>query len=705
MTQVREQNGGYHRWSQNDQRLHFGLAGNVLVDQVVIEWPSGVVDVFPNAEVPTVFADQVYELREGMSSLDPVVLGGGAFPSAQAGDECGVPEFNAGLHEGIFLWKDCVTGAWSMRATAGWGPDAVYAGSVISDEAFLSISDDGLLEGADQLDTSVVGQILYSFGMSSGGRDGFSFELDSAASGCFDVEVPAGTQLLLGAGSIPAQWPLDLNTLGSCAAVPQVVVDDVTVNEAAGTATFTVSLSAASAEEVRVDYATADETATDPDDYTGVSGTLILAPDTLSGEVVVPIINDEQAEGMETFVLNLSAAVNALITDASGTATIEDNEVYACGEPSINQSSETGVFLWRDCPSNTWQMRVTAGGGPKIVYQGQVTAEQPFLLAPTEFSLEGADAVVGGVQSIQYSLNVANAGWDGFGFEMPASGQTCFEVEAPGGAQVYIGGGKDPVGNAVDLATLGACTPPPALPGLAVADVTVNEADGTATFTVNLSASSTDEVRVDYATADGTATDPDDYTGVSGTLILPPDTLSGEVVVPIIDDGDSEGAETFVLNLSNPANAELIGASATATIEDNEVYACGEPSINRASEAGVFLWRDCPSNTWQMRVTAGGGPKIVYQGQVTAEQSFPSAPTEFSWEGADSVVGSAQAIQYSLNVANAGWDGFGFEMPASGQTCFEVAAPSGAQIYVGAEKDPVLGSSVDLATIGACSSP
>ena len=380
-------------------------------------------------------------------------------------------------------------------------------------------------------------------------------------------------------------------------------------------------------------------------------------------------------------------------------------ENVECGEPSIRKSSETGVFLWRDCPSNSWQMRVTAGGGPKIVYEGQVTAEQSFPSAPTEFSLEGSDFLVGGVQAIQYSLNVANTGWDGFGFEAPASGQTCFEVAAPGGAQIYLGVGKDPVGSSVNLATLGACTPPPALPELTVGDVTVNETDGTATFTVSLSAGSADEVRVDYATADGTATDPDDYTGVSGTLILPPDTLSGEVVVSIIDDGDSEGAETLVLNLSNPVDAELVDASATATIEDNEVYACGEPSIDRASEAGVFLWRDCPSNNWQMRVTAGGGSKIVYEGQVTAEQPFPSVPTEFSWEGADSVVGSAQAILYRLNVANTGWDGFGFETPASGQTCFEVSAPDAASIYVGAGKEPVSGSSVDLATMGACGAP
>ena len=43
---------------------------------------------------------------------------------------------------------------------------------------------------------------------------------------------------------------------------PSLTINDVTVNEAAGTATFTVTLSAASGQTVTVDYATSDGTAT-----------------------------------------------------------------------------------------------------------------------------------------------------------------------------------------------------------------------------------------------------------------------------------------------------------------------------------------------------------------------------------------------------------------------------------------------------------
>ena len=40
ITQYREQNGGYHRWSQNFDRIHVGLRGNTRADVTVV-WPSG----------------------------------------------------------------------------------------------------------------------------------------------------------------------------------------------------------------------------------------------------------------------------------------------------------------------------------------------------------------------------------------------------------------------------------------------------------------------------------------------------------------------------------------------------------------------------------------------------------------------------------------------------------------------------------------
>jgi len=59
VTQVREQNEGYHRWSQNQRRLHFGLADNATVN-LIVEWPSGRSDVYENLA-----AGHIYVATEG----------------------------------------------------------------------------------------------------------------------------------------------------------------------------------------------------------------------------------------------------------------------------------------------------------------------------------------------------------------------------------------------------------------------------------------------------------------------------------------------------------------------------------------------------------------------------------------------------------------------------------------------------------------
>jgi hypothetical protein len=59
ITQLREQNGGMHAWSQNQQRLHLGLGKNNQVDRLVIQWPSGQVQ-----ELTNIAADQVLRVVE-----------------------------------------------------------------------------------------------------------------------------------------------------------------------------------------------------------------------------------------------------------------------------------------------------------------------------------------------------------------------------------------------------------------------------------------------------------------------------------------------------------------------------------------------------------------------------------------------------------------------------------------------------------------
>ena len=107
-------------------------------------------------------------------------------------------------------------------------------------------------------------------------------------------------------------------------------------------------------------------------------------------------------------------------------------------------------------------------------------------------------------------------------------------------------------------------------PALTIADAEAAEGDGEITFTATLNIASSKTVTVDWATADGTATQGTDYAETTGTLTF--DALETEqtITVPLLDDALDETDETFAIALSNPSNATLDDAEATGTITDND---------------------------------------------------------------------------------------------------------------------------------------
>ena len=111
---------------------------------------------------------------------------------------------------------------------------------------------------------------------------------------------------------------------------------------------------------------------------------------------------------------------------------------------------------------------------------------------------------------------------------------------------------------------------PVSTPAVSVSDASAAEGDAVA-FTVSLSAASGQQVTVEYATSGGTATSGTDFTAQSGALTFAANETSKTVSVATTDDSVDEDDETFTLTLSSPANATLGDATATGTINDNDV--------------------------------------------------------------------------------------------------------------------------------------
>ena len=106
-----------------------------------------------------------------------------------------------------------------------------------------------------------------------------------------------------------------------------LIVADASANENTDDALeFPVTLDRASTLTVTVEYATSDGTATAGADYTATSGTLTFNPGETTQTVSVPVLNDAVDDPGETMTLTLSNAVNAQITDATATGTIENSD-------------------------------------------------------------------------------------------------------------------------------------------------------------------------------------------------------------------------------------------------------------------------------------------------------------------------------------------------------------------------------------------
>jgi uncharacterized repeat protein (TIGR01451 family) len=111
--------------------------------------------------------------------------------------------------------------------------------------------------------------------------------------------------------------------------------------------------------------------------------------------------------------------------------------------------------------------------------------------------------------------------------------------------------------------------------------VIVGERAGTATLTVTRLGNVTASATVNYATSNGTAISPGDYTATNGTLTFAAGETFKTFTIPINDDLFVEGNESLNLTLNSPSGGNFLGSpdTATVTITDNDVATILAPQL------------------------------------------------------------------------------------------------------------------------------
>ncbi len=343
---------------------------------------------------------------------------------------------------------------------------------------------------------------------------------------------------------------LTFPTLPPLPGVPTLSVNDVSVNESAGTASFTVSLSGASAQNVSFTFATSNGTAIAGSDYTATNVNRTINAGSTSTTITVPILEDQLDEPNETFNVTLSAPSNATIADGTGIGTITDNDdpaplpTLSVNDVSVNENAGTASFTVSLSGASTQNVSFTFATS-----NGTATAGSDYTATNVNRTINaGSTSTTITVPILEDQLDEPNETFN-------------VTLSAPSNATIADGTG---------IGTITDNDDPAPLPTLSVNDVSVNENAGTASFTVSLSGASTQNVSFTFATSNGTATAGSDYTATNVNRTINAGSTSTTITVPILEDQLDEPNETFNVTLSAPSNATIADGTGIGTIQDND---------------------------------------------------------------------------------------------------------------------------------------
>ncbi len=336
-----------------------------------------------------------------------------------------------------------------------------------------------------------------------------------------------------------------------------------TVVENAGSVNVIVRLARSNANTVTVNYGTSDGSAVAGSDYRATAGTLTFGPNDTAKLITVPIIDDLVAESTEQFTLTISNPSGATIDGTKSTATIMIQD---------NDGSGTVITF------NPDSYAVQENGGSvtlTVTRSGDITQEDVVNFTTQPGSATGGDLPDPGVdyQNTAGTLVFAAGSPTAQTITVPiyddslVEGNETFAVNLSGPGARYSFDRATATVTIVDNET--------STVNFSAGSYSVAEDAGNATITLLRTGNTNSAARVKVSTVGGTATPDVDYASVTGLNV---DFAQGQtfatVNIPIFDDSQVEGTESFYVSLTASPNSGVSVPGGTATAEvriiDNE---------------------------------------------------------------------------------------------------------------------------------------
>ena len=435
----------------------------------------------------------------------------------------------------------------------------------------------------------------------------------SATSGTDFVAVPAGTVTIpVGASSGVARvvvngdlivetqetftvtialQPGSPGTIVTNQALGQITNDDSAVlsvasvvqaeGNAAGTLSFTASLSRPIQGAISARIASSDDSAIAPADYASINQVLNFASGATTAAFTVASVGELVVEPNERFTLALSeltapallvSSVSLSAAAITGTLNNDDSAAITITSPSQLEGN-AGISVMPFAISISAPVQGVVGFNA-------ATANGTATLLGNDYQAANSALSFASLSTIAQNLNVNIVGdltvEPDENFLVNLTGLT-LPAGIPAGAVTLASNGTGTIRNE-DSTTL------------SIANAQILEGNtGTSNlaFTASLTAPSATAITANFATSTGTAV-ASDFTASSGTITFTPGQLTQTINVPILGDTLLESDETFTLALSAPSGATLGSAIAIGTILNDDGVVLSINSVRGVEALGLF---------------------------------------------------------------------------------------------------------------------
>ena len=343
--------------------------------------------------------------------------------------------------------------------------------------------------------------------------------------------------------------------------------------------TFDLTADGIATEDVRVEFETVNGSAIAGEDYIAKSGIVTIPKGSDSTTIAIEIIGDTKVESDATFALNLMSIIGVPINSNNngrasiiGTITNDDNAVLTIANKSISEGNS---------------------GRKNLVFDIVSSASSDFLISLDYATMNGS--ATAGEDFIAQDATTA--------IIIPGNTYSYIQIEIIGDTIEEADETFDINFNNIKNASLSESNTTATILNddtaiLSVEDKEISEGDRgekNLVFTVRSSAIADSAITFNYTTANGTATDVEDFQSKNGNATIPAGQDSTTITIKIEGDTKVENNEIFYLDLSNPQNATFTGGNSRAVgtilTDDKTFLSIANSSItegNSGEKALVF---------------------------------------------------------------------------------------------------------------------